>query len=311
MAMAMSRRWALRVVLPTAALAFGGLVLGLCGLRVSCAEPRREPDREIVRQVTVFAIVATPGGKTVDSELVSIQPQLSRLLPHHGFKLLDAQSPRIVAGESVECDLGHGYTAETTLVRPIDENGKVQLRCELFLDRRAAILGDGPRADRPALLLRAPLPHRRLEAADRCGRSVDRVRAGGRRCTTNRPQPADVRPWGLRSRRGRPFATAARRSGRAGACRATRFARVPGPIRRVRAAGFRRWSTLDGKRAVPGPCPRAASPSLDATAVPGRCSVVPDRFGFPTDMGCIGPAEGPTARFFRDGDSGPDRATWS
>ena len=64
-----------------------------------------------------------------------IQPQLNRLLPHHGFKLLDAQSAQIVAGESVECKLGHGYTAETTLVRPIDENGKVQLRCELSLDR--------------------------------------------------------------------------------------------------------------------------------------------------------------------------------
>ena len=133
--MAMSRRWALRVGLPTTALAFGGLMLGLWGIRVSRAEGSAEPDREIVRQVTVFAILATPGGKTVDSELARIQPQLSRLLPHHGFKLLDAQSPRIVAGESVDSDLGHGYTAETTLVRPIDENGKVQLRCELFLDR--------------------------------------------------------------------------------------------------------------------------------------------------------------------------------
>jgi hypothetical protein len=60
---------------------------------------------------------------------------LNRLLPHHDFKLLDAQSGRIVAGESVDCDLGHGYTAETTLVRPVDEDGKVQLRCELFLDK--------------------------------------------------------------------------------------------------------------------------------------------------------------------------------
>ena len=35
--------------------------------------------------------------------------------------------------------------------------------------------------------------------------------------------------------------------------------------------------------------PRVASPSLDATAVLGPgYSVVPDRFGFPTDVGCIG-----------------------
>src|SRR5262249_3144346 len=78
--------------------------------------------------------VASPGGKSVDSKLTAIQPQLNRLLPDHGFKLLDAQSARIVAGESVECKLGHGYTAETVLVRPIDEDGKVQLRCELSLD---------------------------------------------------------------------------------------------------------------------------------------------------------------------------------
>ena len=29
------------------------------------------------------------------------------------------------------CDLGNGYKAETILVRPLDENGKVQLRCNL------------------------------------------------------------------------------------------------------------------------------------------------------------------------------------
>jgi hypothetical protein len=156
--MTASRRWALRVGLPMAALALGGLVLGLCGLRVSRAEGEVDPNREIVRQVTVFAILATPEGKavdtklagligslgaaslanpegrTVDSKLTTILPQLNRLLPHHGFKLLDVQSARIVAGETVNCKLGHGYTAETTLLRPIDENGKVQLRCELSLD---------------------------------------------------------------------------------------------------------------------------------------------------------------------------------
>src|SRR5262249_59943947 len=87
------------------------------------------------RQVTVFAIIAAPGSKAVDSKLASVKAQLNRLLPHHGFKLLDAQSKRILAGESVTCDLGQGYTAETLLVRPVDEEGKVQLRCELYRDR--------------------------------------------------------------------------------------------------------------------------------------------------------------------------------
>jgi hypothetical protein len=153
--MAISRRWALRVGLPVAGLAFVGLMLGFSVLRVSHAEGEGDPGREIGRQVTVFAILATPEdirlpgvigsagaaglatteSKASDSKLAPIQPQLNRLLPHHGFRLLDAQSAQIVAGEAVECKLGHGYTAETTLVRPFDEDGKVELRCELSLDR--------------------------------------------------------------------------------------------------------------------------------------------------------------------------------
>jgi hypothetical protein len=152
-----SRRWALRVGLPMTGLAFVGLLLGSSGLRVSRAEGEvaPDPDSEIGRQVTVFAILATPedltipgvigpvgsaglaslGSKAVDSKLAPIQTQLNRLLPYHGFRLLDARSVQITAGEAVECELGHGYTAETTLVRPFDENGKVELRCELSLDR--------------------------------------------------------------------------------------------------------------------------------------------------------------------------------
>ena len=42
---------------------------------------------------------------------------------------------RIVAGESINCDLGNGYTVQTSLVHPGDDNGKVKLRCELFLDQ--------------------------------------------------------------------------------------------------------------------------------------------------------------------------------
>jgi hypothetical protein len=129
------RSFGIGMGLTAAALAFGGLVLGVCGLRVSRGEFQTEASADVAQQVTVFAIIATPGGKTVDSKLVSIKPQLSQLLPHHGFKLLDAQSKRIETGESVTCDLGNGYTAETSLVRPVDENGKVELRCELFRNR--------------------------------------------------------------------------------------------------------------------------------------------------------------------------------
>ncbi len=52
-------------------------------------------------------------------------------MPGHGFKLLGVESKRLEAMQSVTCDLGRGYKAETVLVRPLDENGKVQLRCNL------------------------------------------------------------------------------------------------------------------------------------------------------------------------------------
>jgi hypothetical protein len=134
MTMSVSRRWAFRAGLSMTAIAFGCLVLGLAGLRASRAEGQASSHPEIVRQVTVFAIVATPEGQSVDKNLSRIQAPLSKLLPQHGFKLLDSQSAQIVAGESVECTPGHGYTAAITMVRPIDEDGKVGLRCELSLD---------------------------------------------------------------------------------------------------------------------------------------------------------------------------------
>ena len=56
---------------------------------------------------------------------------MRKVLPGHGFKLLDVESKRVEATQSVTCDLGNGYKAETVLVRPLDENGKVQLRCNL------------------------------------------------------------------------------------------------------------------------------------------------------------------------------------
>jgi hypothetical protein len=135
--MAVSRRRSLRIgiELTVASLAIGGLALGLCGLRVSRAEVKTKPSDGRPPQVTVFAIVATPGSKTGDSKLANIKPQLNRLLPDHGFKLLDARSKPIAAGESLVCDLGHGYTVETSLVQSADENGKVQFRCDLFLNR--------------------------------------------------------------------------------------------------------------------------------------------------------------------------------
>src|SRR5262249_22813865 len=75
-------------------------------------------------QVTLFAIVATPGTETLDPKLAWIEPQLRKLLPGHGFKLIDVNSKRLHQGESVRCDLGNGRMASTSLVRMVDDNGK-------------------------------------------------------------------------------------------------------------------------------------------------------------------------------------------
>ncbi len=134
--MAESRQRAVRfsIVLTAVMLAVGGLGLGLGGLRLSRADSKSQSTDDVARHVTVFAIVATPGSRSVDSRLSTIKSQLDKLMPRHGFKLLDVQNKEIVTGESVVCDLRNGYTTQVSLVGPVDENGKVQLRCELFLN---------------------------------------------------------------------------------------------------------------------------------------------------------------------------------
>ncbi|MDR3635761.1 MAG: hypothetical protein P4L84_18310 [Isosphaeraceae bacterium] len=89
---------------------------------------------EDARQVTVCGIVADPNNLDVDPKLAQIQPQLSKLLPKHGFRLIEVKSKRVKGGQSVVCDLGGGYSAEALLVEPLDENGKVQLKCDLTLN---------------------------------------------------------------------------------------------------------------------------------------------------------------------------------
>src|SRR5438132_11252162 len=103
--MAKPRRRPSGIGLTVMAMVVVGLRLGPDGLR----RARAEAGDDGARQVTVFAILAKPGSKAVDSKLASIEAQLNRLLPHHGFKLLDAQSKPLVAGESVVSDLGHAY----------------------------------------------------------------------------------------------------------------------------------------------------------------------------------------------------------
>jgi hypothetical protein len=107
----------------------------LAALAVGPGLPAPADAQEVAaRQVTLFAIIATPGSTMIDPKLAAIQPQLRKLLPGHGFKLLDVQSKRLLAGESVQCDLGHGLNASTVLIQPLDPNGKIELRCTLMLN---------------------------------------------------------------------------------------------------------------------------------------------------------------------------------
>lgn len=125
----------LAIELTVAAIIFCGLALGLGGFHRSRAAMDTKRGDDDAPQVTVFGVIATPGNKSADSSLTRINAQLGKLLPKHGFKLLDAQSKRVMAGESVTCKLSNGYTVIVSLVQNIDENGKVQLRCELFHDK--------------------------------------------------------------------------------------------------------------------------------------------------------------------------------
>jgi hypothetical protein len=107
------------------------VVLATVGPRLAPAQPPEEP----ARQVTLFGVIATPGNTFIDPKLAKVSAQLRKLLPDHGFRLLDVRTKRLTAGTSLLCNLGGGFTAATTLIHPADENGKVQLRCAVLLNQ--------------------------------------------------------------------------------------------------------------------------------------------------------------------------------
>jgi hypothetical protein len=109
-------------------------ILALAALAVAFGPRVRAQVAAPARQVTLFAVIAVPGSSAIDPKLVGIELQLRKLLPGHGFKLLDVRSKRLHAGETIRCDLGSGWTAATDLLQPLDENGKVELLCKLLLN---------------------------------------------------------------------------------------------------------------------------------------------------------------------------------
>ena len=85
--------------------------------------------------MTLFGVIAVPNDARIDRRLAKIEPQLRKLLPGHGFRLLGVQSKRLTTNQTLTCSLGDNYTATTTLTNPFDENGKVQLRCSVVLNQ--------------------------------------------------------------------------------------------------------------------------------------------------------------------------------
>lgn len=104
------------------------------------AEPKRKEADS--RQVTLFGIIATPNDTTIDPKLLDIEPQLRKLFPHYGFRLIHARGKRLAEGETLECDLEDGYIAETRLNKAVDENGRVELRVVLTLEGEGQIATD-------------------------------------------------------------------------------------------------------------------------------------------------------------------------
>ena len=106
---------------------------GLLALAVAVAVPwdvhaPRAQDEGPARQVTLFGIIATSGSRTVDKRLKTIEPRLRKLMPDHGFKLLDVQSKRLMPGMSVASDFRNGFSAEAQLINALDpESGKTRV----------------------------------------------------------------------------------------------------------------------------------------------------------------------------------------
>jgi hypothetical protein len=126
----------LQIALVVVGVSVSGLIVAE-RLRTRWASPSPSPaavgDVGDPPQVTVFAIRALPGVSAIDPRLSTVRAQLRKVLPDHGFELIESKSRPLVPGQSLTCDLGRGWRARTTLGIPSpDDFGRVRLRCELL-----------------------------------------------------------------------------------------------------------------------------------------------------------------------------------
>ena len=111
------------------------IALTLLGLLATDTRARAQDLGLPSRQVTLFGIVATPGSTEIDEKLKSIAPQLRKLKPGYGFKLLAVESRRLETGGSIEVEFSNGYRAGAAMIEPFDADGKVLLRFALERNR--------------------------------------------------------------------------------------------------------------------------------------------------------------------------------
>ena len=126
-------------------------------LALACAGPALAQTGP-TRQVTLFSVVAVPGGKTTDPKLSRVAPQLRKLLPGHGFRLLDVQSRARAVGETLSCDLGSGTVAQATVTEALTPEGKIQLRVTLDQDGAPRSITDVSTPPNQLFFCDRPLP---------------------------------------------------------------------------------------------------------------------------------------------------------
>jgi hypothetical protein len=123
-------------VLATAVLGVAG-VFALALARPGGQATSSQDDAEVAfRQVTLFGIVASPSDQSIAPKLLKIQPQLRKLKPGHGFRLMGVTSKRLNPQETVSLDLKGDGIAKAEMITPLNERGKVRFKFWLVVDGR-------------------------------------------------------------------------------------------------------------------------------------------------------------------------------
>ncbi len=109
----------------------GGVVVRLLAALVLGAGIEVRPGVWTRAQVTVFGIVAVPNQAMMDPKLKAIAPNCAACSPTMVSSCSTSRASGSRPDRPSVANSG-GAAAATTLMMPLDDNGKVQLRCELL-----------------------------------------------------------------------------------------------------------------------------------------------------------------------------------